>query len=58
MISLLKGRDVILHAGTGSGKTMSFILPLLASPNARAITLSPLKRLQDNHVSQLIPFHN
>ncbi|KAF8589577.1 hypothetical protein K439DRAFT_1612591 [Ramaria rubella] len=53
MIALIKGRDVILSAGTGSGKTLTFILPLIADPGAVGITISPLKRLQNTHALDL-----
>ncbi|KAG2070577.1 hypothetical protein BDR04DRAFT_1099836 [Suillus decipiens] len=35
---------------TGSGKTLAMIFPLLLSPNKIAITVTPLKLLQRDHV--------
>ncbi|KAG1854526.1 hypothetical protein F4604DRAFT_1533388, partial [Suillus subluteus] len=43
LVSLLAGRNVILRAATGSGKTLCMILPLLLSSNKIAITATPLK---------------
>ncbi|KAF8581982.1 hypothetical protein K439DRAFT_1296579, partial [Ramaria rubella] len=53
MIALRKGHDVILSAGTGSGKMLTFILPLIADPCTVGITISPLKRLQNTHALDL-----
>ncbi|KAG2074038.1 hypothetical protein BDR04DRAFT_1093743, partial [Suillus decipiens] len=50
LISLLSARHVVLRAATGSGKTLAMILPLLLSPNKIAITVTPLKLLQRDHV--------
>jgi ATP-dependent helicase YprA (DUF1998 family) len=40
------GRDVLVNAGTGSGKTLCLIMPNLLHPNTSSMTISPLKRLQ------------
>ncbi|KAG1758881.1 hypothetical protein EDD22DRAFT_783319 [Suillus occidentalis] len=45
LISLLAGRNVILRAATGSGKTLCMVLPLLLSSNKMAITVTPLVKL-------------
>lgn len=51
MQSMLKGRDAVVHAGTGSGKSLTLVLGVLArGPGAIALTISPLKRLQKNQV--------
>ncbi|KAG2749372.1 hypothetical protein P692DRAFT_20804099 [Suillus brevipes Sb2] len=50
LVSLLSARHVVLRAATGSGKTLAIILPLLLSPNKIAITVTPLKLLQRDHV--------
>ncbi|KAG2106209.1 uncharacterized protein F5147DRAFT_535419, partial [Suillus discolor] len=48
LVSLLAGRHVVLRAATGSGKT-----PLLLSPDKpMAITVTPLKLLQKDHVKE------
>ncbi|KAG2071996.1 hypothetical protein BDR04DRAFT_1097227, partial [Suillus decipiens] len=52
LISLLSARHVVLRAATGSGKTLAMILPLLLSPNKIAITVTPLKLLQRDHVHE------
>ncbi|KAJ7498265.1 P-loop containing nucleoside triphosphate hydrolase protein [Mycena galericulata] len=46
-------KDLVVRSGTGTGKTIAMILPLLMMPNdAIAITISPLRLIQDNHVSE------
>nr|GAT52778.1 predicted protein [Mycena chlorophos] len=40
--------DVLVLAGTGAGKTFSFLLPLLTSPRRWVLILSPLKVLQED----------
>ncbi|KAG2043871.1 hypothetical protein BDR03DRAFT_851016, partial [Suillus americanus] len=52
LISLLSARHVVLRAATGSGKTLAMILPLLLSPDKTAITVTPLKLLQRDHVQE------
>ncbi|MCS7099113.1 MAG: DEAD/DEAH box helicase, partial [Sulfolobales archaeon] len=48
---VLSGRNVVISAGTGTGKTEAFFLPLLkkvaesAGPNPRALVLYPTKAL-------------
>ena len=44
--ALLVGLDSIVIAGTGSGKTIPFMLPLLVHPKKMVLILSPLKVLQ------------
>ncbi|KAF9542091.1 hypothetical protein CPC08DRAFT_717012 [Agrocybe pediades] len=41
-----QGRDSIIIAGTGHGKTLCIVIPLLLNPKKNAILVSPLKRLQ------------
>jgi len=48
--SILLALDTIVIAGIGSGKTMPFVMPLLADKGKMAIVISPLKILQDKHV--------
>ncbi|KIM52659.1 hypothetical protein SCLCIDRAFT_47169, partial [Scleroderma citrinum Foug A] len=45
-LSVLHGRDSVITAGTGSGKTLCIIIPILLRPDKITITVSPLKRLQ------------
>ncbi|PPQ85606.1 hypothetical protein CVT24_012363 [Panaeolus cyanescens] len=48
--ALLLKLDCIVIAGTGSGKTIPFMIPLLADPSKKVIIISPLKVLQDDQV--------
>lgn len=50
---VLQGKHIAVIAGTGSGKTMAIILPLLARPTFASLTISPLKRLMDLQVDDL-----
>jgi len=55
-LATLNGRDTIVTAGTGSGKTLCLLIPHLLRPNSISITISPLKRLQATQVmSSTIP---
>ena len=45
-IALLAGRDCLINAGTGSGKTLCMVLPALLDPTSVSLVISPLKRLQ------------
>lgn len=47
------GKHSIVNAGTGSGKTLSMAIPLLMDPQAVAIIISPLKRLQVAQAKEL-----
>ncbi len=51
--ALLLGLDTLLIAGTGTGKTMPFMMPLLLDQKAKHIVISPLKVLQADQVSSL-----
>ncbi|KAI0738168.1 hypothetical protein C8Q80DRAFT_1060062, partial [Daedaleopsis nitida] len=45
-IALLKGdRDVVCISGTGSGKTLTFWIPLLFRPNGIQVIITPLNIL-------------
>lgn len=46
VLALLAGKDCLIDAGTGSGKTLCMILPALLDPAAISLVISPLKRLQ------------
>ena len=42
----LHGCDSVVIAGTGQGKTLCIVIPLLLHPSTMSIMISPLKRLQ------------
>ena len=50
--------DSLVIAGTGSGKTIPFMLPLLAHPEKVVIIISPLKVLQRDQVMMSILFNS
>ena len=50
------GKNTIVNAGTGSGKTLSMVIPLLMNPVAVGIIVSPLKRLQNTQAMELERF--
>ena len=41
-LDILAGRDTILNASTGAGKTMLIVLPMLLKPGSISVTISPL----------------
>ena len=49
-LALLHESDVLITAGTGSGKTLCLLLPMLLRPRSMSITISPLKCLQATQV--------
>lgn len=55
--ALLLGLDCIVIAGTGSGKTMPFGMPLLLdeAKDKIVVVISPLNELEAEQVSILIP---
>ena len=55
-LAVLSGRDSLINAGTGSGKTICMILPALLDPTSVALVVSPLKRLQILQVSVGVAF--
>ena len=48
--ALLLGLDSVVIAGTCSGKTIPFMLPLLHLPDKMVLIISPLKVLQTDQV--------
>lgn len=52
--ALLLGLDTLVIAGTGTGKTMPFMMPLLLDQQTKHIVISPLKVLQADQVSLLL----
>ncbi|KAF5314348.1 hypothetical protein D9619_011963 [Psilocybe cf. subviscida] len=50
--ALLLGLDSIVLAGTGSGKTIPFILLLMLHTTSQGLVISPLKILQDDQASR------
>jgi hypothetical protein len=50
-LATLHQRDSVIIAGTGSGKTLCLLIPLLLCPDSISLTISPLKRLQLTQVS-------
>lgn len=42
-LAMLDQRDTIITAGTGSGKTLCQLIPMLLRPDTLSITISPLK---------------
>lgn len=50
VLAVLNGLDVIVHAGTGSGKTLIFAAPHFVSEGKVSIVVSPLILLQQDQV--------
>ena len=48
--ALLLGIDTVVIAGTGSGKTIPFMLPLVLNREKMVLIISPLKVLQRDQV--------
>jgi bloom syndrome protein len=46
------GLDAVVVAGTGEGKTLPFVMPLLLDERKVAVIISPLIALQQDHVSK------
>ena len=53
--AILLGLDSVVIAGTGAGKTMPFMMPLLLDESKKSIIISPLKVLQDDQVCRKSP---
>lgn len=49
--ALLLGLDSVVIAGTGAGKTLPFVMPLVYNKASRVIIISPLKALQRDQVN-------
>jgi ATP-dependent helicase YprA (DUF1998 family) len=52
--AILLGLDSVLIPGTGAGKTMPFMMPLLLDKHKKVIIISPLKVLQVDQVRALL----
>ena len=52
--AILLGLDTVVIAGTGAGKTMPFVMPLLLHEKKKAIVISPLKILQADQVCNFL----
>jgi bloom syndrome protein len=52
--AILLGLDSIVIAGTGAGKTMPFMMPLLLDKSKKVIIVSPLKILQADQVQDIL----
>ncbi|KAJ3822554.1 P-loop containing nucleoside triphosphate hydrolase protein [Lentinula raphanica] len=50
--ALLLGLDCSVIAGTGAGKTMPFVMPLLIEPTKRVIIISPLNALEEDQAKR------
>jgi ATP-dependent helicase YprA (DUF1998 family) len=55
-IALWRNRDLILHARTGSGKSLSFVMPCFLSKTVTVVIISPLNVLMDDQASLLYQF--
>ncbi|KAG8724200.1 hypothetical protein FRC12_002124 [Ceratobasidium sp. 428] len=51
--AVLDGRDVVVHAGTGSGKTLIFAAPHFILENKVSIVISPLILLQQDQQERM-----
>jgi len=52
--AVLRGEDVIVDVGTGSGKTLCFALPLLKDDTDMVLVVSPLTALMVDQVKTAI----
>jgi bloom syndrome protein len=50
--------DAVVVAGTGAGKTIPFMMPLLLHPEKFVLIISPLKILQEDQVSCIYLYTN
>ncbi|GLB46004.1 putative P-loop containing nucleoside triphosphate hydrolase protein [Lyophyllum shimeji] len=50
--AILLGLDCVVIAGTGAGKTMPFMMPLLLDDNKCIMVISPLKVLQEDQAER------
>lgn len=50
-VASITGRDCMLISPTGSGKTLSFVMPCFVCPDVTVIIVSPLNALEENQVS-------
>src|SRR5258708_5645836 len=48
--AILLGVNSLVIAGTGTGKTMPFMMPLILDPKKKVLIISPLKILQADQV--------
>ena len=51
--AILLGLDSVVIAGTGAGKTMPFMMPLMLNKSKKVIIVSPLKILQVDQVRDI-----
>jgi ATP-dependent helicase YprA (DUF1998 family) len=52
--AIILGLDSVVIAGTGAGKTMPFMMPLLLDMHKKVIIISPLKVLQADQVRAVL----
>lgn len=52
-LAILRRHDSVIIAGTGSGKTLCLLIPILLRLESISLTISPLKRLQTTQVSNI-----
>lgn len=52
-LEILRGKNIVVRAGTGAGKTIAMALPMLLRPEWTFVTITPLMALQDQHVSPI-----
>ncbi|KAG1860374.1 hypothetical protein F4604DRAFT_1528762, partial [Suillus subluteus] len=56
VLATLNGQDSIITAGTGSGKTLCIIIPILLHLGTVTMTISLLKRLQATQVLESVKY--
>lgn len=54
--STIRKRDVVCIAGTSRGKTLPFVMPCFADPDAMVIIVSPLNALENDQVRSVCFF--
>ncbi|KAJ3501241.1 hypothetical protein NLJ89_g9430 [Agrocybe chaxingu] len=52
--AVLLGLDTIVIAGTGSGKTLPFVMPSMLDKKKKAIVISPLKTLEEDQAKRFM----